>query len=78
MWPRDSQLEGIDFEETFSPMVKVTTIEVVLSIVISSRWEVRQLDVKNVFLCGFLQEEVYISQPPGFIDLKFPQHCVST
>ena len=61
-----SQLEGI--EETFSPVVKATTIRVVLSIVFSSKWEARQLDVKNVFLYDFLLEEVYMSQPPGFID----------
>ena len=63
-----SQLEGLDFEEIFSYVVKATTIKVVLSIVVSSKWEVRQLDVRNIFFHGFLQEEVYMSQPLGFID----------
>jgi len=48
-----SYLERIDFEEKFSHVVKTTTIRVVLSIAIRSKWEVRQLDVKNVFLHGF-------------------------
>ena len=63
-----SQLEGLDFEEIFSYVVKATTIKVVLSIVVSSKWKFRQVEVKNVFLQGFLQEEVYMSQPPSFID----------
>ena len=49
-------------------MVKATTVKVVLSIVVSSKWKFRQVEVKNVFLQGFLQEEVYMSKPPGFID----------
>ena len=51
-----SQLEGIDFEEIFSYVVKSTTIKVVLSIVVNSKWKFRQVDVKNVLLKGFLQE----------------------
>ena len=63
-----SHLEGIDFEETFSLVVKAIANRVVLSIAVSSKWEVRQLDVRNIFFHGFLQEEVYMSQHHDFID----------
>ena len=63
-----SHLKGLYFEEIFSYVVKATTIKVVLSIAVSSKLKFRQVEVKNVFLQGFLQEEVYMSQPPSFID----------
>jgi histone deacetylase 1/2 len=60
------QRYGIDCEDTFSPVVKIATIRIVLSLSISRGWSLRQLDVKNVFLDGVLEEEVYMRQPPGF------------
>ena len=65
---RFSQLKGLNFEEIFSYVVKATTVKVVLAIAVSLKWKIRQVEVKNVFLQGLLQEEVYMSQPPRFID----------
>ncbi|KAL8159075.1 hypothetical protein V2J09_000612 [Rumex salicifolius] len=65
---------GIDFNETFSPIVKLTTVRTILSLSITHRWPVHQLDVKNAFLHGQLNEVVYCQQPPGFVDLPFPDH----
>ncbi|GKB65555.1 ribonuclease H-like domain-containing protein [Tanacetum coccineum] len=69
-----SQQLGIDFNETFSPVVKPATIRMVLSLVVSRKWPIHQLDVKNTFLNGDLSETVYMHQPPGFVDARFPNH----
>ena len=68
------QRPRVDYYDTFSPVIKPTTIRVVLSIAINSGWPLRQLDVNNAFLQGTLIEHVYMHQPPGFIDKDFPSH----
>nr|GEV25973.1 ribonuclease H-like domain-containing protein [Tanacetum cinerariifolium] len=65
-----SQQLGVDFDEAFSPVVKPATIRTVLSLVVSRKWPIHQLDVKNAFLNGDLSETVYIHQPPGFVDVR--------
>ena len=63
-----SQQHGVDYDETFNPMVKPVTIRIVLSIAASRHWPIPRLDVKNAFLHGHLDETVYCQHPPGFVD----------
>jgi hypothetical protein len=66
-----SQVEDLDFGETFSPVVRVETIRILLAFVASKGLKLYQMNVKIVFLNGVIQEEVFIRQPPGFKNHKY-------
>lgn len=68
------QNPGIDYFETFSPVVKASTVRIILSIVVHRGWKLRQLDFNNAFLNGSLDENVYMVQPPGYVDKQYPTH----
>ena len=61
-----SQKEGIDYEKTFVPVARYTSIRIVLSLASNMKWKLHQMDVKLAFLNGVIEEEVYIEQPQGF------------
>lgn len=71
---RYNQKYGLDFAETFSPVIKSTMVRLVLQHAVRNDWTIRQLDVNNAFLQGTLQDEVYVSQPPVFVDKDRPHH----
>ena len=69
-----TQVSSLDYTDTFSPVVKATTVRVVLSIAVTNKWPLRQLDVKNDFLNETLIERVHMEQPSGYIDPRLPTH----
>ena len=68
------QQAGVDFAETFSPMVKPPTVRIILSLAAHNRWSLRQLDLSNAFLHGLLKETVFMAQPLGFVDSTLSSH----
>ena len=61
-----SQVEGIDYDETFASVAQYTSIRILISIAAEMGWKIHQMDVKTAFLNGTIQEEIYIEQPLGF------------
>ncbi|KAJ9554596.1 hypothetical protein OSB04_018641 [Centaurea solstitialis] len=67
-----TQTQGVDYDETFSPVAKIKSIRIMLAIAAFYDYEVWQMDVKTAFLNGKLSEDVYMTQPEGFVDIKHP------
>ena len=61
-----SQKEGIDYDETFAPIARYSSIRAIISLASVMGWKLHQMDVKTAFLNGEIEEEVYIEQPEGF------------
>ncbi|GKA84474.1 retrovirus-related pol polyprotein from transposon TNT 1-94 [Tanacetum coccineum] len=68
------QEEGIDFEESFASVARIEAIRIFIANVANKNMTIYQMDVKTTFLNGELKEEVYVSQPEGFVDLDHPTH----
>ena len=69
-----SQVEGLDFGETFAPVARLEAIRILLAYASSYDIKLYQMDVKSAFLNGYINEEVYVDQPPGFEDPRYPNH----
>jgi hypothetical protein len=69
-----AQVAGLDFEETFAPMARLESIRILLAYAAQHSFKLFQMDVKSAFLNGPIKEEVYVEQPPGFEDDKYPDH----
>ncbi|GJW21961.1 retrotransposon protein, putative, ty1-copia subclass [Tanacetum coccineum] len=67
-----TQTPGIDYEETFSPVADIRAIRILIAIAAYYDYEIWQMDVKTAFLNGYLNEEVYMEQPKGFVNPKYP------
>ena len=69
-----SQIEGVDFDETFAPVARLESIRLLLGVACILKFKLFQMDVKSAFLNGYLNEEVYVEQPKGFVDPNYPDH----
>ena len=62
-----AQVPGVDYSDTFAPIARLDIIRLLLVVAAQKNWRVYQLDVKSAFLNGFLQEEIYVEQPEGYV-----------
>jgi hypothetical protein len=72
-----SQVEGLDFGETYAPVARLESIRILLAYATYHGFKLYQMDVKSAFLNGPTKEEVYVEQPPGFEDSEYPNHVGS-
>ena len=70
-----TQKYGVDYDETFAPVAKINTIRVLMSLAANLDWPLQQFDVKNAFLHGDLNEEIYMDLPPGYNTLRARRWC---
>ena len=71
-----SQMEGVDYDETFAPVAHMEPIIILLALACQLKFKFYQMNVKTAFLNGLLKEDVYVAQPKGFIDPHFPDHVL--
>nr|GEW02902.1 retrovirus-related Pol polyprotein from transposon TNT 1-94 [Tanacetum cinerariifolium] len=69
-----NQQECIDYDETYAPVARLESIRILLAIACANDFKLYQMDVKSAFLNGFINEKVYVAQPPGFIDFQKPNY----
>jgi hypothetical protein len=69
-----SQVEGLDFNETFAPVARLESIRILLAYATHYDFKIYQMDVKSAFLNGPIKAEVYVEQPPDFEDEEYPNH----
>jgi hypothetical protein len=68
------QVIGLNFDETFAPVARLESIKILLAYAAHHSFKLFQMDVKSTFLNGPIKEEVYVEQPPGFEDDRYPDH----
>uniref|UniRef100_A0A803P2A4 Reverse transcriptase Ty1/copia-type domain-containing protein n=1 Tax=Cannabis sativa TaxID=3483 RepID=A0A803P2A4_CANSA len=68
------QTPGVDYFDTFSPVVKSSTLRIMFTLVVTYNWDIQQVDINNAFFNGELNETVYMQQPKGFVNPQYPTH----
>ena len=71
-----SQMEGVDYDETFASVARMESIRILLALACHLRFKLYQMDVKIAFLNGLLKEDVYVAQPKGFVEPHLPDHVL--